>query len=502
MEEQSLMRTELPVYVQKILQALLQNGYEAYVVGGAVRDLLLGRAPHDYDISTNARPAAVAALCHRRGWQTVEGLGANFGCVTAVLDGAAVEITTFRGETYGGAHRPEKIWYAQTLREDCSRRDFTVNALAMDLSGQVYDFYGGLSDLQNKLLRTVGRARTRYTEDALRMLRACRFVAQLGFSYTQDDDLLPPFGEAGTPYYLPENFRFPTECCAGLSLARVRSELDKLLLAPFAGRGLMLALATGLTDASCRSRTDGRDTAVPILPELRHLAGLQQNPRFHKYNVWEHTLCAIDNSPADPAVRWALLLHDLGKGLPGIRILKTDGQPSDPGHEAASADMAAAILRRLEYAEKFTQRVVWLVARHMRFAPMLLTGEKALLRWLRSEATSGLFHNSADMAQAFSQLSKVFLADMGATHAAANAALMQEGRELARQTLELARSMPVTASDLAVGGKDLLELIPQPAMKTIFAYLLARVQSGNLANERQLLLAAVRKYLRRHNSAS
>ena len=143
-----------------------------------------------------------------------------------------------------------------------------------------------------------------------------------------------------------------------------------------AGQGLMLLMSAGLTDAFCRVKEQGNRTEIAILPELRHLVNLKQNTRFHCYDVWEHTLQAIDNSPRDLAIRWSLLLHDIGKGLPGIRCLNKEGQPGDHGHEAKSAEMAAEILRRLHYPEKFIKEVVWLVSRHMRFAPMLVTGRR------------------------------------------------------------------------------------------------------------------------------
>ncbi|EJW99374.1 tRNA nucleotidyltransferase/poly(A) polymerase family protein [gut metagenome] len=232
----------IPPYSKKILAGLEAAGFEAYLVGGAVRDLLLNLTPGDYDITTNARPEQVLELCRKLNWFTVKNLGNNFGCVVIVLDGVPTEVTTFRGESYGtaDAHRPEKIWYCQKLEEDLSRRDFTVNAMAMDLRGKVYDFFGGKEDLQNKILRTVGNAAKRYQEDGLRMFRACRFVAQLGFTYVQENDVLPAFGMKGTPYYLPQNYKMPLERCNALSLERVRQELDKLLLSPFAGHGLML----------------------------------------------------------------------------------------------------------------------------------------------------------------------------------------------------------------------------------------------------------------------
>lgn len=495
----------LPTYTQAILHALNGAGFAAYLVGGAVRDLLLGLTPDDFDIATDARPEQVLEVCRQKNWRTVDKLGRNFGCVVVLADGVPTEVTTFRSESYdyADAHRPAATWYCTTLREDLSRRDFTINAMALDKDGLLYDYFGGREDLQKKILRTVGDADARYREDALRMLRACRFTAQLGFAYEQDGEGCGSCGMQGTPYYLPRSWRFPVERCAGLSLERVRKELEKLLLSPYAGRGLMLLMASGLLGASCRVRKDGRDISVPILPEALHLLGLPQNPRFHLYDTWEHTLLAVDNSPRELAVRWALVLHDLGKGLPQVRKANKEGQPSDPGHEAQSAVMAQAILTRLGYQPAFVRLVVWLVAQHMRFAPMLLTGEKTLLRWVRAEAASGVFKSSAQLAHAYELLAEVFLADMGATHARENPQLMAEGRALGEQVVELARlRMPVAPGDLAVGGRELLALLPQERLKDTLRYLLERVQSGNLPNERDALLAAVRKNIQRRQNVA
>ena len=225
--------SSLPAYTKSILSALNSAGYEAYLVGGAVRDLLLGLTPDDYDITTNAHPEQVLALCKQYNWQTVDKLGHNFGCVIIVIDGIPTEVTTFRGERYGDSdmHRPEATWYCTRLRDDLSRRDFTVNAMALAADGTLYDYFGGQQDLENKILRTVGKAEQRYHEDALRMLRACRFVAQLGFTYVQEgSETLPPFGQQSTPYYLPHNYSFPIERISGLSLERVRKEIERLLL--------------------------------------------------------------------------------------------------------------------------------------------------------------------------------------------------------------------------------------------------------------------------------
>ena len=156
--------------VRSVLEALNEAGYEAYIVGGAVRDLLMKRTPHDYDVTTSARPEEIRAVAAARGWRTAEIQSERFGIVVLVVDDMTIETATFRGEAYGDdAHRPEQVWYASTLREDVLRRDFTVNALAMDKDGQIYDYTGGQKDIRKKRLVTVGDARRRFQEDALRL---------------------------------------------------------------------------------------------------------------------------------------------------------------------------------------------------------------------------------------------------------------------------------------------------------------------------------------------
>ncbi len=493
---QTNLHEKLPSYTKAILRALNDAGYEAYVVGGAVRDLLLGRKPGDYDITTSAKPEETLSICKAKNWGTVDQLGHNFGCVVIVIHGEPTEVTTFRGERYDDSdmHRPVETWYSETLEEDCARRDFTVNAMAMDAQGNVYDFFDGMTDLNAKVLRTVGNSEDRYHEDALRMLRACRFVAQLGFTYVQDSGELGPCGMPDTPYYMEHSYHFPIERCNGLSLERVRKEMEKLLLAPYAGHGLMLMRATGLLGASCRAKINGKLVEVPILPEALHLLGLHQNKKYHIYDTWEHTLLAIDNGPRDLAIRWALVLHDIGKGTAGVRTINKDGQPTDPGHEKVSAELAEPIMTRFGYDKKFVRLVTWLVREHMRFAPMLFTGERTLLRWVRSMATSKTFRSEEQMADAYAKLVEVFLADMGATYARDNAQLMADGAELGAQVVQLARTaMPVTSGDLHIAGNDILAIVPKEEIRHAFDYLLARVQSGNLPNEREALLSALRK---------
>ena len=564
------MQTSFPDYVTKTLNILNAAGYEAYVVGGAVRDLLLGLEPGDYDIATNGRPEQIAAVLRNAGYLLAEKLGENFGVVVAVTEGRSLEIATFRNERYAyglDAHRPAEVWYCDTLKEDLSRRDFTVNAMAMDSRGKLYDYYGGQEDLQAKLLRTVGDPRKRFAEDALRMYRACRFVAQLDFTYVEGNDAPPdilgdydesltveqnlriamekagktvpenmktmgpdaqlthgpavtgsdgsaregllqnnetgyglPFGQPGTKYYLKKRYVFDVSRCRNLSLERVKTELDKMLLGKAAGKGLALFLSSGLASAQCRVRDKGSETFVDVLPELAHLPALPQNIRFHCYNVWEHILAAVDKGPRELILRWALLLHDVAKGLPGVRGVTPDGYPNDHGHEKESAKMAQAILTRLRYPRPFVQRVSWLVAKHMRFAPMMIHKNNTLLRWIRSEATGGEFRTEKEMAEAFSQLTEVFLADMGATWAGVlQEQVMDEGRRLGEEAVQIAREeMPVHTSDLHLRGSE-IQVLPPLTVGEAMKYLLARVQSGSIPNEKGALLQALEKKLGKIN---
>ena len=566
------MQTSFPDYVTKTLNILNAAGYEAYVVGGAVRDQLLGLEPGDYDIATDGRPEQVAAVLRNAGYSLAEKLGENFGVVVAVTEGRSLEIATFRNERYAyglDAHRPAEVWYCDTLKEDLSRRDFTVNAMAMDSRGNLYDYYGGQKDLEAKVIRTVGDPRKRFAEDALRMYRACRFVAQLGFTYVEGNDsaedvlgdysasltveqnlriamekagkYVPenmktmgpdaqlthgpavtgsdvpvreglaqdnetvygfPFGQPGTKYYLKKRYVFDVSRCRNLSLERVKTELDKMLVGKAAGKGLALFLSSGLANAQCRVRDMGSETFVDVLPELAHLPALPQNIRFHCYNVWEHILAAVDNGPRELTLRWALLLHDVAKGLPGVRGTTPDGYPNDHGHEKESAKMAEAILVRLRYPRPFVRRVSWLVAKHMRFAPMMIHKNNTLLRWIRSEATGGEFRTEKEMAEAFSQLTEVFLADMGATWAGVlQEPVMEEGRRLGEEAVRIARErMPVHTSDLHVRGSE-IKALPPFTVGDAMKYLLARVQSGSIPNERGALLQALAKKLEKITKA-
>lgn len=326
---------------RQILAALEEAGKEGYIVGGCVRDLAMGKAPHDWDITTSARPEEMLSIAALRGWKAVDGGGRRFGTVIIVLGGENYEVTTFRSEKYGSdAHRPSEVSFAKTLKEDLMRRDFTVNAMAMDRSGRLYDEFGGLSDIERKRLRTVGDAGERFSEDALRLFRACRFVAQLDFM--ADRSLVEGMESA-----------FPR--VSGLSLERVRQEMDRLLVSKHAARGMDLLVRSGLACCSCRIKEKGAYMEVPILPELSHLVGLPQQKEFHKYDAWYHTLAVLEAASPEPLLRWAALLHDVAKGMPGIRAIRK-GRLTDYGHDKKGAEMARDILDALSPVSCFHGR--------------------------------------------------------------------------------------------------------------------------------------------------
>ncbi|NLP40890.1 MAG: CCA tRNA nucleotidyltransferase [Veillonellaceae bacterium] len=478
------MDKKIPDTVKVILSVLEKAGHQAYIVGGAVRDLLRGVEPYDYDITTSARPEQVLDCAKSQRWQVVDNLGQNFGVVMLIINGQTFEVTTFRGERYGeDSHRPEQVWFADSLETDLARRDFTINAMAMDAGGDIVDLFGGRRDLTNKIIRAVGDAKLRFKEDSLRMFRACRFAGQLGFRI-----------ENGTLSAMQDNL----QRVAGLSLERVRSELEKMLLAEYCQISLAYFVETGLNQCYCRIKEKGQCSSVPILPELTHLVNLPQNSAYHKYDGWNHTLAACSNVPADLLLRWAALLHDIGKGLPGVRGMK-DGQPTDYRHDAAGAQLAQVILTRLQMKPKFVKLAVWLVARHMKFYFYLNNNQSAVKRWLREEARLGAFRSRRELQKAFDLLTIVCVADNAATGFGSTGA--DEILTFGRYIEAMLHQMPVHTSDLCYSASRLTQALGTPRLIGPFLKIaLQRVQDGNLANDEEAITAAANKWAKRRQT--
>jgi putative nucleotidyltransferase with HDIG domain len=459
----------------RILRALRENGQEAFIVGGAVRDYLLGVAPQDIDIATAAHTQEIIATAQRQGWRTIE-TGVFFGVVVVVVEGAPYDVATFRTETYGAdCHRPEKVCFAVSLREDLSRRDFSINAMAMDDTGNIIDYFNGQEDLRIGLIRTVGDPLQRFQEDALRMFRAARFASVLNFTI-----------DAGTLAAIPPNlYRV-----RGLSVERVRSEIDKTLLGRYAPKGLRVLMEQGLLNETCRARDESGEENVPILPELSHLSGLAQNERYHRLDVWEHTLSMVEQIMPHPVLRWAALLHDIAKGLPEVRIYNAQGDLIEHRHEVAGAQIAVHIAKRLRFPAYWSRSVPWLVRHHLRLPP---AEEEACIRWLRRRSRE--FKRSVDLKEGIEALLEIHRTDRLAGHRDPCMPGWERIAEVLRQILE---SVPFYPDQLALTGEEIAESLGRgPVVGQFQRTLLARIQTGELLNTRQDQIDALIKRIER-----
>ena len=482
----------LPKAVILALQVLKQAGGTPYIVGGAVRDLFMGKEPHDYDVASDLKPEEVLTALKKVNIPVVEKLGNNFGVVVGLFDGLPIEIATFRNEVYGpkDAHRPESVTFSKTIEEDLSRRDFTMNAMAMDSEGNIIDSYDGRKDIQAKVLRTVGDPSLRFTEDPLRMYRACRFVSQLGFTYTESETA------AVSPVFVRKDFW--QKCNAkNLSMERVRQEMEKLLTGQEPDKGLSLLMTSGLIRSSFAVRKKGKLVYEAPLDMLSHLENLEQNPNYHMYDAWNHTLQAVRNAPQDLKLRWAMLFHDAGKGLETIRRVNPNtGMPTDRCHELESFRMVSEALSSFGYNDSFVKEVSWLVKNHMYMPDVLVMKKQNLRRWIHRKTAD--FRTQKDMLDMFTALEAVFTADLAASrHSPEEEKKLH--RKMAYVLQIIAEQTPVHSSDLAIKGSAILEMIQgtELEIRNVYAGLLKQVQDGVIKNEEAALMNAVQNKVMR-----
>lgn len=322
---------DLPAHAARAIAQLEDAGFETWAVGGCVRDSLRGAAPHDWDLCTAARPEQMQAVF--AGERVLE-TGAKHGTLTLLTDGGPLEITTFRADGgYSDGRHPDGVRFVAHIEDDLARRDFTVGAMAWHPERGLCDPFGGLDDLQEGVLRAVGDPDARFQEDALRILRAVRFASQLGFA-------VEPETAAAMRRQLAR-----LDCVAA---ERVRAELTGLLCGRFAQRALLAF----------------RDVIGYALPELTPMFDCDQQNPHHKYDVWEHSVRAAGQVPAEPALRWAMLLHDCGK--PACKTVDERGVGHFYGHPKASRAIAEPLLRRLRFSAEETGRILLLVEQHDR----------------------------------------------------------------------------------------------------------------------------------------
>ena len=437
----------LPQAVKYCIEALEAAGFEVYAVGGCVRDSLLGLTPADFDLCTNARPEETARVF--AGHQLLHH-GQKHGTVGVVLEGQVFEITTFRTEGgYLDNRHPDWVRFVPTVEEDLSRRDFTVNAMAYNPATGYIDPFGGQLDLQNKILRTVGDPEARFREDALRILRGARFSAR--FALTPE-----PATKAAMEKLAP--------LMDNLARERVFEELCKLL---------------------CSATVQDLLTFTPLLtqviPELAPSVGFQQHSPHHAFDVFTHTAHVVEAVPGEPGLRWAALLHDIGK--PAAFTRDETGRGHFKGHAKISEELADSILLRMKAPSALRQQVTELISLHM----TKLEPDKKLLR--RRLGKLGQ--------ERLEQLLRLQEADMG-SKGTGKAEDMEQFSLLRRLVDEiLAEDSCFSIKDLAINGWDLQQagFAPGPDIGKCLSWLLGQVQDEVLPNERAALLGTVKELL-------
>ncbi|HEY4395694.1 MAG TPA: HDIG domain-containing protein [Polyangia bacterium] len=445
--------SEIPPDVLALCRRLRAAGHQAHLVGGGVRDMFAGRPPADFDLATDARPDAVVALFNTFAIPT----GLKHGTVTVLTETRRpVEVTTFRGEgEYLDGRRPVSVTYVDSLTEDLSRRDFTMNAIAFEpLDRQLTDPFDGQGDLSRRLIRAVGDPLVRFREDGLRPMRAVRQAAQLEF------EVDPP-----TLAAIPQTL----DVFRKVSAERIRDELYKMLAAPHPSRGLALMHETGLLGE--------------VIPELLEGVGCVQN-RFHKHDVFEHTLSVVDETKGDAVVRLGALLHDVGKPRARQPREGAPGEYSFFKHEYVGAEMADAICRRLKLANADRDRVVALVKNHMFFY---------MPDW--SDGTIRRFVRRVGGQAGLSDLFALREGDVRGRGFGEDP-VVELGELKSRIAVVADADAALKVTDLAIDGRDVMRILgipPSRELGVLLERLLERVLDDPSLNEREELESLLRE---------
>ncbi len=418
-----------------------RNGYKFYIVGGAVREQLLGRSVDEWDATTEAKPNEIEKILRQVGAVKIGTIGKQFGTITAEFHGEPIEITTFRGEQYQDNSRKPVTNFSATIDEDLSRRDFTINAIAYDvLGGQLLDPFGGQNDLKEKIIRAVGRPASRFHEDTLRMLRAIRFAVRLEFEI-----------ETETKQAISDE----RDRAGMLSPERVAQEIDKMLLSQNPSQAIELLAETGLLNY--------------VLPELLPSIDIEFDPREHK-DIYHHILQVLDQTPPSLELRWCALLHDIAK--PQTRQ-KIGGEYHFLGHENLGAKIARTVLRRLHYSNELTSKVVDLVRLHQRipgYEPNWTDG--GVRRFVR------------DAGEHLDDLFMFAEADQTGKNEKKNALYRSRRTELRDRIDKLQAEAEIAKIKPPLDGAELIAIFKRPAgpwIKPIKDHLLELVLDGSLA---------------------
>jgi len=433
--------------VVKILNKFEKNKFKAYIVGGAVRDYLLGYDINDYDIATDAKPEEVTEI-----FEKVIPTGIKYGTVTLVYNNKNYEITTFRKDfDYINNRKPDKVVYSEDIDEDIKRRDFTINSLYCDSKGRIRDKYSGVKDIKSKIIRTIGNPDERFKEDALRMIRAVRFMATLGFKI-----------EEKTKNSIVKNHQL----IENVSAERIKTEFDRILLSNNPGEGIRT-----LTDTNLMKY---------IIPELYKTVDFDQHSKYHDKNVYDHTIAVVENIEPKLDLRLAALLHDISK--PESFTLDEELEGHFKGHHIKSADKSVEILKRLRYDNKTIENVRVLIRYH--YLKDISIKEKGVKRFINNvgkERLDDIFKlNIADIKGK---------ADMRSIDKVYN--LQKKCKEI------LEKQEPLSIKDLKINGNDIIKTGVKEGRKVgeVLQYLLEKVLENPALNNRKDLLEITKNYL-------
>ena len=441
------MTMDMPKNVDTAINLLQSAGFEAYAVGGCVRDSLLGKTPNDWDITTSAKPENMKSVF--ADFHCID-TGIKHGTVTVVIDGEPLEITTFRldGEYEDNRH-PKSVTFTSNLGADLGRRDFTVNAMAYSKMTGTIDLFGGQNDLKNKIIRCVGDPDRRFNEDALRILRALRFASALDFEI-----------EEKTAQSLLKN----RALLGNISEERIAKELLKLVC----GKGAKRIL------------TDFAPVLFEILPELQPMYKNSHDNPHHCYDIYEHTLIAVESIDPEPTLRFAMLLHDCGK--PAVKKFDENGVAHFYGHQRISAEISAQILARLKVSNKFRDEILFLVSDHDRWE--LYENTEKMPRYLSKFGLDGVL-----------KLLKVMRADVLAQSPEYRYRLDQIA-DAEKTAKDLAAQKPcLSLSELQINGRTLMDIgIPQGRkLGAVLAQMLDEVIDGVTKNTQEALTTRARE---------
>jgi len=435
-----------PSYVNTALKLLKESGFKSYAVGGCVRDILMGREPNDWDMTTSALPDETLNVFKE--YRTIP-TGLKHGTVTVLIDGQPLEITTMRidGE-YHDSRRPDSVEFTDEITIDLSRRDFTANAIAYNPDDGIIDPFGGQTDIKNKVIRCVGNPDKRFDEDALRIIRALRFASVLGF------DIDPETSESIMKnHHLMQN----------VAAERIRVELVKLL----SGKNVEKLL------------TEYKDVVFGIIPELKDENGFAQHTPYHAYDIWTHTVKVVGAIQNEPAFRVAALLHDIAK--PSCFNLDENGIGHFPKHAPLGAEMAFDIMKRLHFSNAEIKTVCTMIKLHYDRPD----GSKSSIARLCSEYSVEDVRNTIELikADAAGKAIKCYDIEISRCKTAEN------------QLAEIeAEKLPLKVSELNINGTELLEIgLKGKEIKDTLNALLDMVIDGKIDNKNEILVAEAKR---------